>query len=313
MVGDDILNNSDQPQIIEEFQLCGEKGKRRKTDLLPVETYLVLSLDNPGGSLHMNHPSLSSSAAVNQSPTQHHSHCEPDTAVASASHRSSVDSDCIPLEYQQVNESSSVAKSNDRASANPEEETDCQIMDGKDSQVNEQPAKKRQEPIVIQAEAATPAESKTRRITLKMPPMNGQKEPNNLILKIDNGNQAIAERPISSSSSFASPKKGTTKPIIQTFTPPKLIIKPLRPPPDQAPAASLSTVSASHPVASTSASKTNDSPPEKVKRECVREGCTKPAVKDPQWDGEFCSADCLFTHCKTCFENWVASRRAESN
>ena len=313
MVSDDILNISDQPQIIDNFQLLDDEAKREEIDLPPAEAY-SLSLDNPGGSLIMKHSALSSFSSVhlNQSPTNRQNYLE--SAVSpSVSNQSNVDSDCICLKYQQVNELSSetTAKSNDLAGL--EDEMDCQIMESKDPQTNEQlgeqPASKpRPEPIIVQKEAIL-GEPKTRTITLKMPPINGQKEPNNLILKIEN-DKATPERPISSSPSFKSPTKtGTTRPTIQTINPtPKLIIKPLPPPSSQAVVSSTVLP----PVTSARTSKTNDSAPEKVKTRCLRAGCTEPAVKNPQWDEEYCSAECLIEFCKACFKNWAANRQNAS-
>lgn len=31
---------------------------------------------------------------------------------------------------------------------------------------------------------------------------------------------------------------------------------------------------------------------------CVRAGCTNPAVESKDWDKEYCSNECVATHCK---------------
>lgn len=31
---------------------------------------------------------------------------------------------------------------------------------------------------------------------------------------------------------------------------------------------------------------------------CVRAGCTKPAVESKDWDKEYCSNECVATHCR---------------
>ncbi|CAF1485537.1 unnamed protein product [Adineta steineri] len=38
---------------------------------------------------------------------------------------------------------------------------------------------------------------------------------------------------------------------------------------------------------------------------CKRIGCENPSIDHPEWDGEFCSAQCLSIVCKEAFEQWV--------
>ncbi|XP_037615173.1 TOX high mobility group box family member 4b isoform X1 [Sebastes umbrosus] len=41
---------------------------------------------------------------------------------------------------------------------------------------------------------------------------------------------------------------------------------------------------------------------------CVRAGCTKPAVESKDWDKEYCSNECVATHCRDVFMAWCAIR-----
>jgi len=43
----------------------------------------------------------------------------------------------------------------------------------------------------------------------------------------------------------------------------------------------------------------------KVNRTCIRDGCLNPAISDPQWNGEYCSSECVINHCR-----WVATTRS---
>lgn len=38
---------------------------------------------------------------------------------------------------------------------------------------------------------------------------------------------------------------------------------------------------------------------------CIRDGCGKNAISNPDWDGEYCSFDCVVNHSKTVFSKWV--------
>jgi hypothetical protein len=43
---------------------------------------------------------------------------------------------------------------------------------------------------------------------------------------------------------------------------------------------------------------------------CSRFGCTNVARVSPEWDNEFCSADCVIKHCKFVFENFFSARKS---
>ncbi|XP_063757090.1 TOX high mobility group box family member 4b isoform X6 [Eleginops maclovinus] len=45
---------------------------------------------------------------------------------------------------------------------------------------------------------------------------------------------------------------------------------------------------------------------------CVRAGCTKPAVESKDWDHEYCSNECVATHCRDVFMAWCAIRGQNS-
>lgn len=38
---------------------------------------------------------------------------------------------------------------------------------------------------------------------------------------------------------------------------------------------------------------------------CIRDGCGMNATTNPDWDGEYCSHDCVVVHTKTVFNKWV--------
>ncbi|XP_064610550.1 TOX high mobility group box family member 4-B-like isoform X1 [Liolophura sinensis] len=42
---------------------------------------------------------------------------------------------------------------------------------------------------------------------------------------------------------------------------------------------------------------------------CVRDGCTNHVIENPGWDNEYCSNDCVVSHCRDVFTAWVASNR----
>ncbi|XP_034411916.1 TOX high mobility group box family member 4-like [Cyclopterus lumpus] len=37
---------------------------------------------------------------------------------------------------------------------------------------------------------------------------------------------------------------------------------------------------------------------------CIRAGCTNAAMESPEWDNEYCSNECVATHCSTIFKAW---------
>ncbi|XP_055794400.1 TOX high mobility group box family member 4-like [Salvelinus fontinalis] len=45
---------------------------------------------------------------------------------------------------------------------------------------------------------------------------------------------------------------------------------------------------------------------------CVRAGCTNPAVENKDWDREYCSNECVATHCRDVFMAWCAIRGQDS-
>jgi hypothetical protein len=40
---------------------------------------------------------------------------------------------------------------------------------------------------------------------------------------------------------------------------------------------------------------------------CVRNGCGNSSLTSPEWDDEYCSSDCVVTHCRDVFTNWVSN------
>ncbi|XP_034001450.1 LOW QUALITY PROTEIN: TOX high mobility group box family member 4-B-like [Trematomus bernacchii] len=53
-------------------------------------------------------------------------------------------------------------------------------------------------------------------------------------------------------------------------------------------------------------------PPPSSRNLCVRAGCTKPAVENKDWDFEYCSNECVATHCRDVFMAWCAIRGQNS-
>ncbi|XP_030016879.1 epidermal Langerhans cell protein LCP1-like [Sphaeramia orbicularis] len=45
-----------------------------------------------------------------------------------------------------------------------------------------------------------------------------------------------------------------------------------------------------------------------VKSVCVRAGCNNPAVESDDWDREYCSNECVATHCRDVFKAWCSIR-----
>ncbi|XP_035224488.1 TOX high mobility group box family member 4-like isoform X2 [Stegodyphus dumicola] len=46
---------------------------------------------------------------------------------------------------------------------------------------------------------------------------------------------------------------------------------------------------------------------------CLRNGCPNPAIDSPDWDREYCSSECVVSHCKDVFVTWVAQRQVPAN
>ncbi|XP_014272283.1 TOX high mobility group box family member 3 isoform X2 [Halyomorpha halys] len=42
---------------------------------------------------------------------------------------------------------------------------------------------------------------------------------------------------------------------------------------------------------------------------CIRAGCTNIAVANSEWEDEYCSNECVVTHCRDVFSSWVASNQ----
>jgi hypothetical protein len=38
---------------------------------------------------------------------------------------------------------------------------------------------------------------------------------------------------------------------------------------------------------------------------CIRSGCTNMAIVSNDWEDEYCSSECVITHCRSVFGNWV--------
>ncbi|KAK5875646.1 hypothetical protein CesoFtcFv8_026707 [Champsocephalus esox] len=53
-------------------------------------------------------------------------------------------------------------------------------------------------------------------------------------------------------------------------------------------------------------------PPPSSRNLCVRAGCTKAAVENKDWDFEYCSNECVATHCRDVFMAWCAIRGQNS-
>ncbi|XP_028283536.1 epidermal Langerhans cell protein LCP1-like isoform X2 [Parambassis ranga] len=45
-----------------------------------------------------------------------------------------------------------------------------------------------------------------------------------------------------------------------------------------------------------------------MKSVCVRAGCNRPAVESEDWDREYCSNECVATHCRDIFKAWCSIR-----
>ncbi|BES95311.1 FAD1 flavin adenine dinucleotide synthetase homolog (S. cerevisiae) [Nesidiocoris tenuis] len=42
---------------------------------------------------------------------------------------------------------------------------------------------------------------------------------------------------------------------------------------------------------------------------CIRVGCPNLAVANSEWEDEYCSNECVVTHCRDVFNSWVASKQ----
>ncbi|XP_022243836.1 TOX high mobility group box family member 4-like isoform X3 [Limulus polyphemus] len=50
-----------------------------------------------------------------------------------------------------------------------------------------------------------------------------------------------------------------------------------------------------------------------IQQTCLRNGCPNPAIESPDWDKEYCSNECVVSHCRDVFTAWVASRQASNS
>ncbi|XP_043913816.1 TOX high mobility group box family member 4 isoform X3 [Protopterus annectens] len=41
---------------------------------------------------------------------------------------------------------------------------------------------------------------------------------------------------------------------------------------------------------------------------CVRAGCTNPPIQSKDWDNQYCSSECVVSHCRDVFMAWISSR-----
>lgn len=46
-----------------------------------------------------------------------------------------------------------------------------------------------------------------------------------------------------------------------------------------------------------------------TENDCIREGCIKKAVKNIEWEDEYCSNACVVDHCKNVFASWVLEKQ----
>ncbi|XP_031347238.1 TOX high mobility group box family member 4-A-like isoform X3 [Photinus pyralis] len=45
---------------------------------------------------------------------------------------------------------------------------------------------------------------------------------------------------------------------------------------------------------------------------CIRNGCPNPAISNAEWEDEYCSNECVVSHCRDVFSNWVATNQNQS-
>ncbi|XP_049824233.1 TOX high mobility group box family member 4-A isoform X2 [Aethina tumida] len=44
---------------------------------------------------------------------------------------------------------------------------------------------------------------------------------------------------------------------------------------------------------------------------CIRHGCTNPAITNPEWEDEYCSNECVVSHCRDVFTTWVNGNKSQ--
>ncbi|CAB4069858.1 unnamed protein product [Lepeophtheirus salmonis] len=52
----------------------------------------------------------------------------------------------------------------------------------------------------------------------------------------------------------------------------------------------------------------NEDPSSLMNHLCVRRGCPNNAVRNSEWEDEYCSNDCVVLHCRNVFEEWTQDR-----
>lgn len=52
----------------------------------------------------------------------------------------------------------------------------------------------------------------------------------------------------------------------------------------------------------------NNLAPPQGAQNCIRIGCTNAAIVSNDWEDEYCSNECVITHCRDVFGNWVQSQ-----
>ena len=59
-------------------------------------------------------------------------------------------------------------------------------------------------------------------------------------------------------------------------------------------------------------SKTDEvvNPEDVTDHECIRKGCAHKAVRNIEWEDEYCSNECVVAHCKDVFKEWVQALNA---
>ncbi|CAG5109117.1 Similar to TOX4: TOX high mobility group box family member 4 (Pongo abelii) [Cotesia congregata] len=60
------------------------------------------------------------------------------------------------------------------------------------------------------------------------------------------------------------------------------------------------------PVAGPQSSHVQRPPPSNV---CMRHGCPNPPIVNSEWEDEYCSNECVASHCRDVFTGWVASNQ----
>lgn len=59
----------------------------------------------------------------------------------------------------------------------------------------------------------------------------------------------------------------------------------------------------------TNNNQTNMPPPQQLPLNCIRQGCPNAAISNTEWEDEYCSNECVVSHCKDIFTNWVPTNQ----